>query len=320
MVNAHQARHGQRVIESMLNKPTIDIVDNVTGFDELWIIGETTFMHTATKYLRSFMRPGNQRSPPYLGSRYDVKYEINYKDKGTWVQIRNSLTALMNDNWKLPNYLLIIFSNKSVQETLHYAHDLDIPMNSLSDFINRVFFERTAALPCKALRPSDPQVVVVRTVSKSQKFQDLNNFKNKRRTFNKALQRMSERVRFRSLNVDDILPGKDIFEPDGELSPMGFQLFWNYISLDIKINDQKWLEAFEEAKGPVPCRDLNYNLTQVHKQDVERLRNEALASLPRHCIDKQHKVHRDRTRSRSRDRSRHHREDVRHDKRHHSRR
>lgn len=233
------------------------IADDVAGFEELWVIGETTFMHKAIKYLRPLINSGRRtESPPYFTSRYDIFWEIDYEAKNFWSQIRNSLVKLMNARWKLPNYIIIIFSNKCVNDTLHYAQHLYIPMNALGDFISRVIFERTSELPTRSIRSTDPQVVVIRTVSKSDKFQELNNFKNKRRTFNKALQRMGERSSFRTVNIDEVTPQKQLFDDNGDLSPNGFNTFWNCINIDIRNNDTKRLKAFEEQNGPVQVRPV----------------------------------------------------------------
>lgn len=270
---------------------------DVTGFDEVWIIGETTFTHTALKYLRPLIHNGRKdENPPYLTSRYDCYWEVDYNGKTVWEQIRNSLIAIMNTRWKLPNYIIILFSNKAVVDTLHIAQHLYIPLNNLGDFINRTIFQRTSELPARALRPSDPQVLLIRTVSKSDKYQELNNFKNKRRTFNKALQKMAERNQFKSINIDDILPAKDLFEGNGNLSLVGFAIYWNFISLEVRQNDKKRLTAFEQARGPIPTRPIQEE-TEPRKDNIKRLRKEALSSLPYHCKRSSRDYHRDHTSS-----------------------
>lgn len=247
--------------------------EDVPGFDELWIIGETSFTHTATKYLRPLINSGRKlEAPPYFTSRYDLKWDIDYDSKACWSQIRNSFARMLNQHWKLPNYIIIIFSNKCIQETLHYAQQLYLPMNALGDFINRAIFQRTTELPARALRPSDPQVILVRTVSKSDKFQELNNFKNKRRTFNKAVQKLSERNGFKSINIDQILPSKDIFNSSGDLSAEGYNIFWNDINIFIKQNDMKWLKAFEDQMGSIPVREPR--ISQVTKTETDRHRGD----------------------------------------------
>lgn len=162
------------------------IADDVTGFDEAWIIGETSFLNTAVKYLKMLINNGRKNdAPPYLTSRYDCYWELTFDTKNIWAQILNGLTNLLNRRWKLPNYIIVVFSNKCVQDTVHIANNLHIPMNMLGDHMNRIIFERTADLPPRALRSSDPQILLIRTVSKSNTFQELNNFKNKRRTLTK---------------------------------------------------------------------------------------------------------------------------------------
>lgn len=241
------------------------ITDDVKGFDEIWIIGETNFTHNAVKHLRPLINSGRKtEAPPYFTSRYDIYWSIDYEAKNLWSQIQNSLVKLMNDRWKLPNYILLLFSNKCVNDTLHYAQYLHIPMNALGDFINRVIFERNAELPTRALRATDPQIVLIRTVSKSEKFQEMNNFKNKRRTFNKAVQRLAERSNFRAINIDEIMPKRDLFEENGGLAQTGFATFWSCINIDIRQNDVKRLNAFEQQAGPIPVR---HNLGKKHGQN-----------------------------------------------------
>lgn len=153
-------------------------------------------------------------------------------------------------------------------------------------------------------KSSNPTVVVVRTVSKSKKFQDLNNFKNKRRTFNKALQKMGERSSFFTMNIDEITPRKEIFESDGGLSPTGFNVFWNCINIEIKQNDIKRLQVFEKSEAATQVRHTNSVVPSQHNVGE---------STARHSTVVTHRDHRNRddfsrqsrTRDRSRDRDHH---------------
>lgn len=99
--------------------------------------------------------------------------------------------------------------------------------------------DRRMRLPKKARRYKNTEVILVKTAAKSSAKLDLRNFKNKRRSFNRALQKTGQQMNWRSINIDSILPTNlDNFDETGEdLSPMGFKLYWKFLSEDVKLAD-----------------------------------------------------------------------------------
>lgn len=95
--------------------------------------------------------------------------------------------------------------------------------------------ERKTILPKKARRFKPPSIVIIKTVAKSAENLEIDDFKIKRRTFNRALQKEASNFQWRSINIDAIIPSDHSnFTKNGEdLSEDGFKRFWTFISEDL---------------------------------------------------------------------------------------
>lgn len=91
-------------------------------------------------------------------------------------------------------------------------------------------------MPKKARRFKPLTITVVKTVPKALKRLNENNFKIKRRTFNRALQKVAANYQWRTINIDAILPSTEAnFDEIGDnLSKVGTQLLWDFISEDVR--------------------------------------------------------------------------------------
>lgn len=96
--------------------------------------------------------------------------------------------------------------------------------------------ERRHQLPKKAKRSKPTKIIVVKTVAKATHKLNENEFKFKRRSLNRALQKTALDFKWRSVNIDAILPNQEAnFEVNGEdLSDHGMELFWTYLSDDLQ--------------------------------------------------------------------------------------
>lgn len=112
-------------------------------------------------------------------------------------------------------------------------------LEQLFTFINRAIIDRKVKLPKKAKRANPPGVVIVKTVPKAEELMNIHNFKNRRRTFNRALQKTAYNFNWRSINIDAVVPSNRAnFRDNGEeLSKQGAKLLWKFISDDIKMMD-----------------------------------------------------------------------------------
>lgn len=172
----------------------------------------------------------------YILDNYEILIGTCHYSWCFTTQIRGGLTDLLSSRWKLPNAVYILFSNDQVEEAEILDGETYKVLNDLFTFINRSIIERRTNLPHKAKRRNPPEVTVVKTVAKSIELLNKNNFKNKRRTFNRALQKTAQNFKWRSINIDAIVPTeKDNFDENGdELSERGLKSLWHFLSEDSK--------------------------------------------------------------------------------------
>lgn len=187
---------------------------------------------------------------PYILSNYEVFINSFHYSWCITTQIRGGLNNLLSSKWKLPNHLYIIFSNDQVDDSEILGGEIYKVLNDLFTYISRVLLERRVQLPKKARRFKPPSITVVKTVPKLAENLEMDDFKIKRRTFNRALQKEAANFYWRSINIDAILPSqKENFTSNGEdLSSEGFIKFWTFISEDLHTLDDS--ERIRSRKIP----------------------------------------------------------------------
>lgn len=213
-----------------------------TGYDEIWIIGDTHMLARARAVLQDLkdIQLFNKEEPrarlPYIIENFEVLTGAFHHSWCFTTQMIGGLNSLLADKWKLPNYIYILFSNEQIHDSEELGDELFPVLKDLFTAITRAITTRRLLLPNKAKRSKPPSICVVRTVPKSETKQAEKNFKNKRRTLNRALQRLAADFGWRTLNIDTILPKQEKhFDESGEeLSNEGFRLFWNFISDDLR--------------------------------------------------------------------------------------
>lgn len=117
----------------------------------------------------------------YILDNFELTINTFHYSWSFTTQIRGGLTALLSSKWKLPNYLHVVFSNDQVSESEILGDEIYKVLQDLFTFINRKLLERKVVLPKKARHYKPTQVTIVKMVPKA--MENLNNFKNKRRTF-----------------------------------------------------------------------------------------------------------------------------------------
>lgn len=249
----------------LLKIPICLITGTPTGYDEIWIIGDTHMVSQARSVLidladiEAFNRKEPKSKLPYMLQNYEVLSGSFHHSWCFTTQILGGLNSLLADKWKLPNYIYILFSNDQIHDSEELGEELYPVLEELFTAINRALISRREILPKKAKRYKPPTVCVVRTVPKSNRKQEEKNFKNKRRTLNRALQRTALKFKWRTINIDTILPKQDKhFDDNGdELSKEGFRVFWSFLSED--------LQAFER---PITSSNKTFkNCSYAKRQD-----------------------------------------------------
>lgn len=173
---------------------------------------------------------------PYILENFEIFFGSFHHSWAFTTQIRGGLNQLLSERWKLPSYIYLLFSNDQIEDSEILGDELYKVLNSLFTAVNRSLIDRKLLLPKKARRARPPGVIVVRTVPKSDRKQREKNFKNKRRSLNRAIQKTAQDFNWRSVNIDPILPTDETnFDEYGdELSAEGLRVFWNFLSDELK--------------------------------------------------------------------------------------
>lgn len=218
-----------------------------TGYDEIWVIGDTHLLVQlgraleALKQADSFDRHHTKEPERliYLLNNYEVIFGTFHHSWSFTMQIKGGLNYLLSMKWKLPNHIYIVFSNDQIQDSEILGDQLYPVLMDLFTTVSRAIEDCKILLPKKARRSKPPSITVVKTVPKSEQKQHEANFKNKRRTLNRALQKVASDFKWRTLNVDDILPRHARhFDDRGEdLSDEGLSIFWRFLSENLKFMD-----------------------------------------------------------------------------------
>lgn len=215
------------------------------GYDEIWVIGDTHFLAKAKhsfeqlKESDNFNNQGTRHKTLHLMEQYEVQFSQCHYSWAFTTQIKGGLAHLLSTNWKLPNFIYVMFSNDQVLECDVLGDEIYKVLEDLFSFINRALIERKTKLPKKAKRYKATQVIIVKTVAKSQDLLNTDNFKNRRRSLNRALQRTAINFNWTAINVDAIIPtNPGHFDDNGdELSQSGFRHFWEFLSTHLKTLD-----------------------------------------------------------------------------------
>lgn len=190
----------------------------------------------ALKEIDNFNNRSDERKLPFLLDNYEVIISSFHFSWCITTQVKGGLNNLLSTRWKLPNFIYVLFSNDQVDDSETLGGEIYKVLDDLFTFISRSILERKLELPKKARRFKPPSVVVVKTVAKSTENLEIDDFKLKRRTLNRAIQKEAANRQWRSINIDSILPGqRENFTDNGEdLSDEGFRKYWSFISEDLK--------------------------------------------------------------------------------------
>lgn len=233
------------------------ITGKPTGFDEIWVIGDTHILARTRQGLENIKQRGGfttqhiqNNKLPYLLENYEVILSPCHYSWAFTAQIKGGLAHLLSTKWRLPNHLYIIFSNDQVDDSDVLGDMIYKVLEELFTFVDRAILERKMALPRKAKRGIQTKFTVIKTVAKSQELLNRDNFKNRRRNFNRALQKISSNFNWRSVNIDAIIPTKKAFfdEQGNDLLEEGAEAFWEFISQDL-MDRENPLTYKQESKG-----------------------------------------------------------------------
>ena len=171
----------------------VTILDDATAYDDIWLIGDR-FINKSIDVLEDYMGLFNAKTKhtqfdSYIATNYDVLAYTNDDDsvvRSVLGRLRNALAIALNENDKLPKYILIVldtdlmkcikFSKPGLSEL--YGSTLKWLFNEF----HAAIVTRKNQLPAKAKKYMYPQMFVV-NVPQHKNFSDNQN----RHRFNQCI-------------------------------------------------------------------------------------------------------------------------------------
>lgn len=212
------------------------------GYDEVWLIGDTHLLAQSRpaldnlRELNNFNSNAPRQRLPYILEYYETIIGAYHHSWSFTTQIKGGFNFLLSTKWRLPNYIIIMFSNRQIEDTEVLRDEAHAVLKDLFTAISRAIAERKVKLPKKARRFKPPQMIIMRTLPKADRRMREQNFKLRRRSLNRVLQRLAAEFQWRSINIDAVLPSceKHFNESGHELSEEGFRQMWLHISQTIQ--------------------------------------------------------------------------------------
>lgn len=190
----------------------------------------------------------------YLYQAYDVQYFYpNKLCADTFGKIvRCCLYQALSENNRLPAVIIVITGNKDVDNKVSNPYNTKRIWNSLCNEIDRAIKARKNDLPKKAFLNEEPRVffsnMFPRSKSKCDDKDDgQDSYKTKRRRLNNILPQILQKFGFEVITINGIKPEEaDYFESStGLLSGKGMEMFWNSISKELKLADERLKEQIK---------------------------------------------------------------------------
>lgn len=130
-----------RCVKDFNNNETICLIAGFpTGYDEIWVIGDTHMLAQLRSSLKSLKQADSFNSKRdsaassllYILTHFEVLFGTFHHSRSFTTQIKGGLNHLLSTKWKLPNYIYIVFSNEQIQES-------EILGDEIYSVLNRLF-------------------------------------------------------------------------------------------------------------------------------------------------------------------------------------
>ena len=262
---------------------------NISAINQIWVMGDTTLVKGIPTFQQMKVDNSKNREIPYLYEYFDVHSfypilgdRLNRSGGNPIIRMYNSFMEAINTFNKLPKYIIVVFDYNFIKE-VDTKQDIDLMLLWLMKEIMKNIEIRKDQLPKKAIDPVSPKLVFTKMLPMSQQMDQTNQFKAKRRLFNKSLEEIVSRIKqIACLNIDAIIPFKreHYSLTTGLLSEIGYQIFWEQLNLlmrkldhDIKaakITQCTISSTFTAPASVNPRSIYQYQISDVQTDDRSR--------------------------------------------------
>lgn len=206
----------------------------------MWVVGDEMLNKTVAQFMS--WRNG-QGKHHYLNRTYEVTPYTVLETNNFLAQIQLGLVRAINANNFLPGVILVIIGNSIPGNTILSLKD-DFYIREILKIVKESIARRTDQLPKKARNIFDTKVLITKALPKP----DDQEYKIRRRKFNKQLDIAAKQHNIEAIHVCDIIPSDaEMFEgPD--LSDKGKKKFWTMIGDKIKTLDMSDQEALSKRR------------------------------------------------------------------------
>lgn len=233
----------------------------------MWVVGDELLTTSVHQFMTWRNGIGKHH---YLNKTYEVTPYSVGETNNFLLQIQLGLARAINANNFLPGILLVVLGNSIPGDKVLALKD-DFFIKEILKTVKESIARRCDQLPKKARNIFDTKILITKALPKPEE-QD---FKIRRRKFNKILDVAAKQFNIEAIHVCDIKPSDtDMFEGPG-LSDAGKRKFWIMIADKIKSLDQSDQEAVtkrrkERMSGEIGQNPNNWLWLNSQRRYVDR--------------------------------------------------
>lgn len=206
----------------------------------MWVVGDEMLNSTVQQFMNWC---NNQGKHHYLNRTYEVTPYTVAETNNFLAQIQLGLVRAINANNYLPGILLVILGN-SIQGNTVLALKDEFYIKEILKTIKDALARRRDQLPKKAKNIFNTKIIITKALPKPEDQE----YKIRRRRFNKTLDVAAKQFNIEAMHVCDILPTDKIMFEGPDLSETGKKKFWMMIGDKIKDLDLSDQEALTKRR------------------------------------------------------------------------
>ena len=211
----------------------MSIVDQIVGYDELWIIGDNFVAET---FWNHFLRNTGEL---FIKQRYEwevfCKSCHDSKDVNMLSRLRSSLARAISDKVKLAKYIVIVLDDDLVDYLGYVNHKM---LGSWVEWLTKMFVnmvnDRKSILPTKVVKNSVPQLYWVAPPHHA----NLENNNTRTVTINcmESVFKLEDSMRIVRMKELWAYNDHNLIDNKGRFTTHGLDVYWQSIDAAVKFN------------------------------------------------------------------------------------
>ena len=211
------------------------ISENVSGYDELWILGDNFGARSFRQFFmenQEFFTPQHFETSGHCNSRYTCNIT------NILVRLSSAFIKAVTSLHKLPKYIVVIIDTDLIDfikfKTQDEAKLIGLYLNAIVKDIEETIRDRKTQLPKKAVRDKYPLIYWV-AVPVHDRFSN----NDLRRKFNLCLEtiiRITDNMRIIRMKEHWVSDNNELVDQKGGLTTLGLAKYWQSVDASIKFN------------------------------------------------------------------------------------